>query len=266
VPPSLAARVLLMLFVLPCGVTASGQADAPSSQITATREVITFDPRTCTEGTAYISTGVQGARVNVLGRKGGSCAFEYVTDGCGGCFAHYRCAVPVDSGPVRVWVENGSIKTSLKPGQMKLVRTTGPAVTVLVGDTGEYVWHNNSQRASDMAPAKGDRVRFRFRLYATEEFKNHLQGAHFDPRVEFEWGAGQAWPWLEAASEGMTVGERRHVRVPTSIAAGAKEWLPKSYAGTTLFVEAALVNLERAKGKQATPFPWARRRGTLGRK
>ena len=102
-----------VLLVLSFGVTAFGQADIPPSEIVATKDTITFDPKTCVEGSAGISTGVQGARVKVLGRRGGFCEFEYVTDGCGGCFAYYLCKVPLDAGPVRVEVANGSIKTSL---------------------------------------------------------------------------------------------------------------------------------------------------------
>ena len=226
---------------------AAPQDKQAASAITATKDSITFDPKSCTEGTAAISSGVQGARVKVLGRKAGFCEFEYVTDGCGGCFAYYSCKVPVDAGLVRIEVANGSIKTSLKAEQMLLVRTTGPHVTVLVGDTGEYVWHNNSLRASDMTPSKGDKVRFRFRVYATEEFKDYLAGAPFDRQVEFVWGSGQAWPWLEAGSAGMTVGERRLMRVPARIAVGTMEWLPKDFAGRTIYVEAAMVNLERGK-------------------
>jgi hypothetical protein len=226
---------------------ASGQVETPSSAITSTKVSVTFDPKTCTSGTGGLSTGVEGARVKVLGHKGGFCEFEYVTDGCGGCFAYYLCRVPLEGGLVRIEVENGSIKTSLKPEQMKLVRTTGPHVMVLVGDTGEYVWHNNSQRASDMIPARGERVRYRFSLYTTEEFKDYLPGTHFDAQVEFVVGTGTMWPWLEAGAENMSVGERRQMRVPAKIGTGVKEWLPKEYSDKTIYVEAALVNLEHAK-------------------
>ena len=221
------------------------QTDDPA-KLTVTKDKLSFDPKTCKEGSGGITTGVGGARVKILGQKDGQCEFEYVTDGCGGCFAYYRCKVPVDSGPVTVAVVNGSIKTSFPLEKMKLLRTTGPAVTVLVGDTGEYVTYRPGERRSEMEPRKGDKVKFRCRVYDGPEFKQHLPNAAFDLPVEFVVGAGQAWPWLETAMEHMTVGDKRQVHVPMQIADGAAKWHPDPKA-KILYVELNLVSLERGK-------------------
>lgn len=232
------------------GIQSLGPAAQPqvSTKVAATKESITFDPKTCTTGSAGISTGTQGARLKVLGRRGDQCEFDYVTDGCGGCFAYYLVHVPVGSGIVRVEIVNGTIKTSFDlEKQAKLLRTTGPQVTVLVGNTGEYVTYQPSQRASEMTPAQGDRVRYRFRVYTSRAFKEVLTGAAFDTPVEVVVGSEKLWPWLATAAENMTIGERRNVQVPMKIAEGARDWLPKTFTESTIYLEVALVHLERAK-------------------
>jgi hypothetical protein len=241
-------RPSLILFAFALGIaTLAAAPDQPSSKVIVTKDKVTFDPKTCTTGAGGVSTGVGGARVKVLGHKDGYCEFEYITDGCGGCFAYYRCKVPVDSGPVTVEVKNGGLKTSFPMEKAKLFRTTGPAVTVLVEGTEEFVTYRHHERRSEMEPKKGDKVKFRFRFYDGAEFKNVLQGAAFDPTVEFVVGSGTAWPWLETAMEHMTVGDKRQVQVPLKIAAGATKWLPPSATGKVLHVEISLVLLERAK-------------------
>jgi FKBP-type peptidyl-prolyl cis-trans isomerase 2 len=98
-----------------------------------------------------------------------------------------------------------------------------------------------------MEPRKGDRVKFRFRVYDGPDFKKLLRNAGDDPSVEFVVGAGKVWAWLETAMEDMTVGDARQVDVPIKIAEEAKNWLSDPNAAKSLYVEIRLVSLERVK-------------------
>jgi hypothetical protein len=235
---------------------APSQDKTASSKVVVNKEKITFDPKTCTEGHGLFFWGHGSSAVKILGHKDGHCVFEYMAEvEMGHTIYHVR--VPVDSGPVMI--EEGTIKmgttsytgiiTSFPLDKAKVVRRGGVRGywEVRVGDTDAFVSFGPAERRSEMEPRKGDRVKFRFRVYDGPDFKKLLRSAGDDPSVEFVVGAGKSWAWLETAMEDMTVGDARQVDVPIKIAEEAKKWLSDPNAAKSLYVEIRLVSLDRAK-------------------
>lgn len=228
---------------------ALSQDKSASSKVVVGKKKLTFDPKTCTEGQGHFFWTYGSSAVKILGHKDGHCVFEYTAEvEMGHLIYHVR--VPVDSGPVTIEESTDTgIFTSFPLDKAKVMRRGGVRGywEVRVGDTDAFVRFGPTEGRSEMEPRKGDRVKFRFRVYDGPGFKERLPNAADDPSVEFVVGAGKAWAWLETAMEYMTVGDVRQVDVPIKIAEGAKKWLPDPNAAKTLYVEIRLVSLERAK-------------------
>src|SRR6476469_7926889 len=77
------------------------QDQRPSSQIVVDKKKLTFDPKTCTEGTGQFFWGHGSCAVKVLGHKDGDCVFEYDAEVEMGRTV-YLVRVPVNSGPVSI--------------------------------------------------------------------------------------------------------------------------------------------------------------------
>jgi hypothetical protein len=166
--------------------------------------------------------------------------------------------VPVDSGLVTI--EVGKFKrdmtsypgviTSFPLDKAKVLRRgggVGGRWAVRVRDTEEFISIGPAERRSEMEPRKGDKVKFRFVVYSSAEFKQLMPKATIDPSVEFVVASGKAWPWLETAMEDMTVGDRRQIHVPVKVAEGATKWLPDPSAAKVIYLEMRLVSVERAR-------------------
>lgn len=99
---------LLICMLLIQGIArAETPAALPSTQpaaFTVTNDAITFDPRTCTEGSGTIWLALGSVKVKVLGQKDGFCVFDYTVEVEGG-YTTYRCRIPVSDPPV--WVRKG---------------------------------------------------------------------------------------------------------------------------------------------------------------
>ncbi|MBA4067040.1 MAG: hypothetical protein C0501_25695 [Isosphaera sp.] len=226
------------------------------SKVVVGKTSLTFDPKTCTEGRGLFYWGHGSCAVKVLGREGGHCAFEYTEEVEMGATV-YLVRVPVDAGPVTVRIDNitkdGSTYdwpvTSFPLDKAKVVRHHGASgfVSERVGDTDAFVTVHPAENRSEMAPQKGDAVKFRFELFDGPKFKNLLPGAAFQPTAEFVAGSDKVWPWLRIATGGMTVGDRRRVEVPAEVAEGAKGWLPAGSRATVLYLEVGLVSAGRPR-------------------
>jgi hypothetical protein len=227
-----------------------------SSKVAVEKTALTFDPKTCTEGRGTFFWGLGSCAVKVLGHQDGHCVFEYTQEIEMGTTV-YLVRVPVDAGRVVVKIDSVTKDRSTYPwpvtsfplDKAKVVRRGGGRGRwqVRVGDTDAFVTVHPAERRSEMAPRKGDAVKFWFDLYDGPQFKDRLPGAPFRPTAEFVAGSDQVWPWLAIAVEGMTVGDRRRVEVPAEVAAGAKEWLPKGSSATVLYLEVSLVSAGRGK-------------------
>ncbi|MGE3808931.1 MAG: hypothetical protein AB7K24_30065 [Gemmataceae bacterium] len=217
-----------------------------SSKVVVGKTKISFDPKTCTEGHGQFFWSFGSVAVEILGHKDGHCLFRYSHEmEMGATIYHVR--VPVDSGMVTIEEGATGISTSFPLDKARIMRHGGAKGywEVRVGDTDAFVWFGPTRAPSALEPRKGDRVKFRCRVYDGLEFKKRLPNAAADPSVEFVVGAG--WPWLETAMEHMTVGDTRQVEVPIKIADDAKKWLPDPNAAKSICVEIRLVSLERAK-------------------
>ena len=230
--------------------------DGKPTQVAVKGTTITFDPKTCVAGRGRFPWGLGSCGVNVLGRKDGHCLFEYTQEVEMGETV-YLVRVPVESGPVTVKigrVTRGTSTydwpvTSFPLDQAKVLRrgSRRGGWSVRVGDTDAFVTVHPAERRSEMAPRKGDTVKFWFDVYDGPQFKGRLPGAPFRPTAEFVIGSDKVWPWLAIAMEGMTVGDRVPVEVPVEVAAGAKEWLPKGSTATVLYLHVSLASTGRGK-------------------
>jgi hypothetical protein len=213
--PIIATICTGLLLASGAGQRLLARSDKASAKVIVPKEKVTFDPKTCAAGSAGgLSDGNGTGSVKILGRRDGHCEFDYFTSGCGGVTSHYRCKVPY-GGIVKIEIVNGSIQTSFPLDKAKLLRSTGPVIEILVGDTGEYVKYHPHERRSEMELRKGDKVKFRFRVYDGAEFKQLLPKAAFDPSVEFVVG-----------SEGLAVAgnrEREHDRRRPAPGPGSRE-------------------------------------------
>jgi hypothetical protein len=228
---------------------------APSA-VVVDGETIRFDPKSCTQGRGQFFWGLGSCAVKVLGREGGRCVFEYTQEIEMGATV-YLVRVPVDSGPVTVKIESVTERGSTFPwpvtsfplDEARVVRRGGGRGRweVRIGDTEDFVGLGPNERRSEMEPRRGDRVKFRFRVFDGPEFERLAPGVSSDLATEFVVGNGKGWAWLETAMEGMTVGDSRQVEVPLRAAEGARQWLPDPNAAKTFYVEIRLVSLERAK-------------------
>jgi len=245
----------VFLVTLHLGVFAgSGMAQQPEPlpALNVSVSKIVFDPKTCEIGArGAVHTGCGGVVVLIKARRDGVCEFLYKTDGCGGVHTDYRCRVQVADGPVTIDVENGGITHSIGKEKMTLIRSSGPnGLREVVEVAGEdVVMVRRMSVASEMIPAKGDTVRFRFRFYADATFGQDDQHAMFNQADEFVVGSEKMWPWLAAVSREMTVGDQIQVEVPTKILDGAKKWLSPTKREAMVFAHVRLVSLERAKGR-----------------
>lgn len=227
---------------------------ALQSAIMVAKDRLSFDPLTVEVGSrAAVTDGQTGVLVKILGRREGLCEFEYVVDGYGGVFTHYLCQVPLDAGSVAVELMNGDARTSFPLDRAKLIRRNGAVVEVLVGQTGEYVSYHHGERRSEMEARPGDNVKFRLRFYDSPEFARSLPNAAVDQVVEYVAGSPTAWPWMEVATERMTVGDRRRAHVPMRIAEGLAKWLPDPEGMKVVHVELSFVGVVRRAATAAEP-------------
>lgn len=230
--------------------------ESASSKVVVGKTTLTFDPKTCTEGRGLFFWGLGSCAVKVLGREGGRCVFEYTEEVEMGATV-YLVKVPADAGPVTVKIDTvtkggGTYDwpvTSFPLDKAKVVRRGGGRGiwSYRVGDTEAFVTVHPSEGRSEMIPATGDAVKFRFELFAGSDFKSGLPGAAFRPTAEFVAGSDDVWPWLRLATEGMAVGDRVRAEVPAEVAEGARGWLPAGSRATVLYLEVGLVSTGRRR-------------------
>jgi len=232
------------------------QSGKPSTNIQVIDgKKITFDPKTCTNGVAGFGWALGSVRVEVLGTEKGQRVFDY-TDEVEGGYVVYRCRVPLGAGPVII--ELGTIKESASssPGIVTSFSLKGAKVArkgnvhlgwqeVQVGETGQFVGFQTVSSPDATLPEKGVRLKLRFKVFADADFALLAQGALQDQLVERVQSGGKGWKWIEVASEGMRVGERRRIRLPAKIAEGARKWAPNLKPDSTLHLEMELLAAER---------------------
>lgn len=244
------AAIALALWAAGPAPVARSEDKAASSKVVVDKASITFDPKTCAEGRGVIYWGLGSSSVRVLGNKDGQCVFEYVAEVEMGQTV-YLVRVPADAGPVTVKADPSGrgVVTSFPLDKARVVRRGGPhgCWEVRVGDTDDFVWYRPGERRSEMEPRAGDTVKVRLRVFDGPGFATPVRLTEPDPAVEFVLGAGKGWPWLETAMEGMAVGDRRQIHVPSKVAGGLTAWLAEPKVGKVLYVEASLVRLDRGK-------------------
>lgn len=217
---------------------------------------ISFDPKSCLRGGAGFGWGLGSEGVNVLGRKDGQCIFDYHTE-CEGGYAVYRVSVPVDGGPVKVELKNGSIVTSFSLDDAKLLRSRNILLDLGKPRPGALNWRQQSVPDTDYvnyvadvlagkgeAADDGDRVTVRYTLYADDAFDFTLPDVEKNRAVEFTIGTGEVGPGLEAAANGMTVGSKRRVRMREEVADRIVKDLGGIQPNTMLAIEIELTKIE----------------------
>lgn len=250
---SLLLQFLTAMVATVLGTQALAQNEPKSSPIIVQGRQLTFDPKTCTEGKGMVSWGNGSARVTVLGHREGHCLFDYEweVEG-GGNYRIHRIRVPVDSCQVVVDAERHDGKgeeywsvifTSFTERQAKLVRKSSFGwLEDLVEGTEEFVAYRTARRGNPDNPvADGEKVSLRFILYTGKDFTKQALDAKQGESVRLTLGKGRDWAWARTVAANMDPGEIRQIRLPSSIAGAAKEWLPGAKDDEALFLEMEMV-------------------------
>lgn len=226
-------------------------APLPTTPIMVEGKRLSFDPKTCTRGEAGFDWSLGSVRVKVLGHKKEHCLFDFTEEVEGG-YTVYRCRVPLDSGPVTIeegTVQNGEstatgIVTSFVKGDHIVRRGNffDGWQDVLVEKTNHYVSIQPEGGQAGPPVPPGAKLVLRFRIYADDSFAAYADGAKQRQEVTTVLGEPHEWKWVAPAVEGITLGERRRLRIHSRIAGGAKEWQPTLLDGQSLYLEMELIS------------------------
>jgi peptidylprolyl isomerase len=229
---------------------APGKVEKPqkATPISATREEVRFDPKTCVRGGAGFGFGLGGVRVMELGRENGRCLFDLCYHLEGGT-TQYRCQVPVGGPPVRVGIKNGSelVASFPLPKGTVVQRASGPGSRPAVKwrqqsvPKTDYVNYAVDAVAGTGADAKpGTQVTVRLTAHADDQFDRPLPGVEKGQAVRFTVGKGEAGPGLDAAVRGMKVGGKRRLLIRQEVAGRINDILGGVQPATQLVVEIEL--------------------------
>jgi peptidylprolyl isomerase len=236
----------------PQGAQAKVEKPQKATPISASKEEIRFDPKTCVRGGAGFGFGLGGVRVMVLGREKGVCLFDLYYHLEGGTTQH-RCQVPVGGPPVRVGITNGSeLVTSFPlPKGIEVQRASGPGPRPAVKWRQQsvprtayvnYAFDAVTGTGAEATP--GTQVMIRLTAYADDQFDRPLPGVEKGQAVRFTVGKGEAGPGLDAAVRGMKVGGKRRLLIRQEVAGTINDLLGGVQPQTQLVVEIELAAVQ----------------------
>ncbi|MEX2214707.1 MAG: FKBP-type peptidyl-prolyl cis-trans isomerase [Phycisphaeraceae bacterium] len=217
---------------------------------------LTFDPRTVLRGNAGFGWGLGSVQVNILGRDGDACVFDYTDEEEGG-FTIYHCRVALDQA-VMIGVKNGSIVTSFALKDAKVIgggnvllppQGKVPGLAVQLEQAGvpetDYVnYHADAIIGSGAAAQRGKRVAVRYRLFADRRFNSEYVDIKSTHELKCTLGGGDIGAGLEVAVSGMREGGRRFALLHMKVADLLVKQLGGVQPNTQLAIEIELLSVE----------------------